>query len=406
MSSLPPPALVFVSHSHEDSEFSSSLVASLRARLGQQTQVWHDISGGLTGGESLWRTIISQISACDVFLLVMSPAALRSSAVRFELDMALVRRLQGKTQIIPVLYHHCDVPLELMILQYVSFLPPKSYDQAFEDLITAIDALPRPSLPSTAVLPLADRLGLIALGPPSASLGADPSAALPVHQRVIPTALVLSIAAAAAPRLVELPGDAVTIGRGEDNDLVLPDPAVSRHHLHLQRHSSRWHVHRLPEAAALYVNGRACDEADLVSGDQAVVGGAALRFDLPTPLAGDPSASAASAAPTVHTSMMPSQLIVDSADCHFVVPLRAPLMTIGRAPDSAIVIPSPAVSAHHAVLHRDAQAGYVIEDVGGLHGLYVNGQRVPRHTFHSGDTVTIAPDIPGHSVTLAYSALR
>lgn len=403
MSSPQPPSLVFVSHSHEDSDFSSSLVASLRARLGQQTQVWHDISGGLTGGESLWRTIISQISACDVFLLIMSPAALRSSAVRFELDMALVRRLQGKTQIIPVLYHHCDVPLELMILQYVSFLPPKSYDQAFEDLITAIDALPRPSSPSTAVLPLADRLGLIPLGPPSSNPGADPPAAPPAHQLVMPTALVLSIAATAAPRLVELPGDSVTVGRGENNDLVLPDPAVSRHHLHLQRHGSRWRVHRLPEAAALYVNGRACDDADLVSGDQVVVGGTALRFDLPTPLADDPFASSA---PTVHTSMMPSQLIVDSADCHFVVPLRAPLMTIGRASDSAIVIPSPAVSAHHAVLRQDAQAGYVIEDAGGRHGLYLNRQRISRHTFRSGDIVTIAPDIPGHSVTLAYSALR
>jgi pSer/pThr/pTyr-binding forkhead associated (FHA) protein len=406
MSSLPSPSLIFVSHSHEDSDFSSDLVASLRARLGQQTQVWHDISGGLTGGESLWRTIISQISACDVFLLVMSPAALRSSAVRFELDMALVRRLQGKTQIIPVLYHHCDVPLELMILQYVSFLPPKSHDQAFADLITAIDALPRSSSPSTAVLPLEDRLGLIALGPPSSNPGADPPTAPLAQQHVMPTALVLSIAAAAPPRLVELPGDSVTVGRGENNDLVLPDPAVSRHHLHLQRHGSRWRVHRLPEAAALYVNGRARDDAELVSGDQVVAGGTALRFDLPTPLAGDPSASAASAAPTVHTSMMPSQLIVDSADCHFVVPLRASLMTIGRAPDSAIVIPSPAVSVHHALLRQDAQAGYVIEDAGGRHGLYLNGQRVPRHTFRSGDAVLIAPDIPGHSVTLAYSALR
>lgn len=124
MSSPQHPSLVFVSHSHEDNDFTTRLVASLRARLGQQTQVWHDISGGLTGGESLWRTIISQISACDVFLLIMSPAALRSSAVRFELDMARVRRLQGKAQILPVLYHDCDVPLDLMILRYV---PPESY---------------------------------------------------------------------------------------------------------------------------------------------------------------------------------------------------------------------------------------------------------------------------------------
>ena len=57
------------------------------------------------------------------------------------------------------------------------------------------------------------------------------------------------------------------------------------------------------------------------------------------------------------------------------IPLGAPVITIGRAPDNNVVLNHPQVSGHHARLEQ-VQNGYRILDLNSTNHVYVNAQRV------------------------------
>lgn len=250
-------------------------------------------------------------------------------------------------------------------------------------------------LPFTRLTGTVHRAGVV-------SPAAVPPRVLP---NVVPTLLILPIAHVEAAQLLTLQDSTVTMGRGADNDLVLSDPAVSRHHLQLDWGPEGWRVVRHPEAGPLFVNGQQCTTSTLRSGDQVVVGGTVLRFELPSTSA-TATVPNAEVGPTIHTSQIPSQLVVDAPEFHFVAPLRDKRITLGRAPESGLVIPSPVVSAIHATLHREANGVYRIEDAGGRNGLSLHGQRIHARKLQSGDRLLIGADVPGRAVSLTYSALR
>ncbi|RME73114.1 MAG: FHA domain-containing protein [Chloroflexi bacterium] len=50
-------------------------------------------------------------------------------------------------------------------------------------------------------------------------------------------------------RQISLAGPVVTIGRGPDNDIILGDPAVSRHHAQLRWRDGRYYLHLLTASA-------------------------------------------------------------------------------------------------------------------------------------------------------------
>jgi len=75
-----------------------------------------------------------------------------------------------------------------------------------------------------------------------------------------------------------LHGDALTLGRGTDNDLVLPDIALSRKHLRLMSTQSGWSFRDLGSGNGTRLNGRSCDEGELQDGDQLEVGNSVLEY--------------------------------------------------------------------------------------------------------------------------------
>ncbi len=75
-----------------------------------------------------------------------------------------------------------------------------------------------------------------------------------------------------------LHGDDLTLGRGTDNDLVLPDIAVSRKHLRLISTATGWHFRDLGSGNGTRLNGRVSDEGDLEDGDQIEVGNSVLEY--------------------------------------------------------------------------------------------------------------------------------
>src|SRR5215469_17655249 len=80
------PLRVFISYSRKDTEFVDALQSLLTVH---GIEVWLDRSR-LEGGQ-LWKDMLEEaITACDVFLLVSSPASLTSHWVRQELRYALL----------------------------------------------------------------------------------------------------------------------------------------------------------------------------------------------------------------------------------------------------------------------------------------------------------------------------
>lgn len=81
------------------------------------------------------------------------------------------------------------------------------------------------------------------------------------------------------------PNESVTIGRGEQCDLQLDDPAVSRVHCRAIASDGRVTLTDVGSRWGTFVNGRQVSECDLQSGDRVTIGETVLRLELD----GDPT---------------------------------------------------------------------------------------------------------------------
>lgn len=144
MSSASDMPRIFVSHSHLDDDFGLQLVRDLRQTIGDDSAVWYDSSEGLHPGDPFFTKIAQEVLHRPVFLVIVSPDSMASRPVQDEVSLAWNQRISpaGKL-IIPVLYRSAIPFGFLQVLQYVSFLPPRSYADAFQELCKAIGMFPR-----------------------------------------------------------------------------------------------------------------------------------------------------------------------------------------------------------------------------------------------------------------------
>ena len=98
----------------------------------------------------------------------------------------------------------------------------------------------------------------------SAELSHRPARDLPLPMRLLPIDSGLPS--------VTLAGDAMSVGRSEDNDLVLRAADVSRHHARLEPDGTRWRVVDLGSTNGTWVNGVRLTSVMLSSGDEVAFG--------------------------------------------------------------------------------------------------------------------------------------
>jgi len=83
------------------------------------------------------------------------------------------------------------------------------------------------------------------------------------------------------------------------------------------------------------------------------------------------------------------------------LPIREPVVTVGRLPDNTVQLDNPAVSSYHAKIYWDRDH-YAVEDNNSLNGTYVNQRRVSRHNLKDGDSILIGK----HTIVFASTGLE
>lgn len=130
---------IYVGATHQDAAFAERLVRDLRRVLGASDAVRYDVQGSKKGGDAAWQRVMDDLSACPVFIVVLSPDAVASKWVNDQVDVAWQQQnsRQGKF-ILPVMYRSCPVREDLDMRQVVSFVPATSYEDAFATLLHAL----------------------------------------------------------------------------------------------------------------------------------------------------------------------------------------------------------------------------------------------------------------------------
>jgi hypothetical protein len=87
---------------------------------------------------------------------------------------------------------------------------------------------------------------------------------------------------AEAGRLITVPASGMRVGRGDKNDLVIEDSAMSRHHCRFSFRDGHLCLTDLGSANRCLVNGQGVDEATLQMGDVVTVGDTEFRVECDT----------------------------------------------------------------------------------------------------------------------------
>lgn len=83
---------------------------------------------------------------------------------------------------------------------------------------------------------------------------------------------------AGSKHVIPLESTMLTVGRGLNNDIILEDTRVSRHHAQIRYRSRRFWVADVGSTNGTFVNGEAVEERSLNDGDTISLGGLELVF--------------------------------------------------------------------------------------------------------------------------------
>ncbi len=172
---------------------------------------------------------------------------------------------------------------------------------------------------------------------------------------------------------VVLTAPKITIGRALENDIEIPISTVSRLHAVLTRGPQGYIIANQNSINGLIYKGSKVEEHLLKDGDIIRIGDE--MGNLATLAYSDPA----------NPVNLESRI--------FQIGKENKVITMGRAGDNTLVLNYPAVSAHHAVIRRDATGGEAtLEDLESTNGTFVKGQRVSPGTpvkIRPGETLQI-----------------
>jgi ABC-type multidrug transport system ATPase subunit/pSer/pThr/pTyr-binding forkhead associated (FHA) protein len=172
------------------------------------------------------------------------------------------------------------------------------------------------------------------------------------------------------PKIITLTVERLRIGRQEDNDIVLNNIFVSRHHAELEKRGHDYFIIPSPNVSnPLLLDGQPVMLATrLDHGARIRVGGSAS------------------------SEMVVLDYISPADEGRQVIKFTENTdVTIGRDPGNTIVLPAPAVSRFHAEVEKVGQR-YRLRDLRSSNGTFVNGKAVVGESWvYVGDEIQVGP---------------
>ncbi|HEU5304187.1 MAG TPA: FHA domain-containing protein [Gemmatimonadales bacterium] len=228
----------------------------------------------------------------------------------------------------------------------------------------------------------------------------------------------------------------LSFGRDAGSDVVVSGSEVSRHHAEIRSDPDGYVLVDL-SVNGTYVNGQRTGKSHLLSrADVIRIGNDEFRFyaeaapapaspvpDIPAePMAAEPSSASERAAyrlsdtlhgipvsapppstPTSPETAPLASLLVRSGDlkgCR--LPIKVPVVNIGRGDYNDVVLADPSVSTMHAKLQRREEV-WVLSDLNSTNGTFVEGERLrgeaplsPGTTVRFGDVTTLFEPLDDH----------
>jgi ABC transport system ATP-binding/permease protein len=231
-------------------------------------------------------------------------------------------------------------------------------------------------------------------------------------------------------RVIDLQESELMIGRIEPAGLVISDSEVSRRHARLLFRQEKYFLEDLGSINGTFLNGqRISGECPLTNGDEILIGSKVILVfqqliqqpdssresletkmqgvQMPSPdatmfdVGGDLSSLLSSA-----VSAAPPQLLVTVAGNESVThPLSNDRITLGRADDNDIVVPSMIVSRYHAALELTPSGYEIVIIPGATNTLTCQGRPVVgRQLLADGDVLRIDSEQPGMMVSMTYES--
>ena len=187
----------------------------------------------------------------------------------------------------------------------------------------------------------------------------------------VPPTLMVTIAGQET-RNYTLTKDRISLGRAEDNDIVVPSQIMSRHHASLERTANGYEIQIAPGVVnKLTVQGTP------ISGRQALSHADVLRIDSELP-----------GMMVSMTYLSPSQATTKINAVQFGDKEK---LTFGRDPNNDVVLDNPRVSRFHTQVTRVGRR-YYVTDLRSANGTFVNDQRVQGNIWlNPQDTIRIGP---------------
>lgn len=123
----------FISYSHNDRKLAFQIGESLRAG---GIDAWVD-EWEILPGDSLIQKIFSEgLAGADVFIIIVSQNSVESNWVKQELDVALIKRIEGAARLIPLRVDDVEMPEPLLPLMWLDMRG--DFNVKIHELIMAI----------------------------------------------------------------------------------------------------------------------------------------------------------------------------------------------------------------------------------------------------------------------------
>jgi pSer/pThr/pTyr-binding forkhead associated (FHA) protein/tetratricopeptide (TPR) repeat protein len=181
---------------------------------------------------------------------------------------------------------------------------------------------------------------------------------------------------------ISLEKDVTTLGRLEDNDVVLRDGSISRHHAQIERHGGQFIIKDLGSQNGIWVGGSRVTQVDLKPGAQLVIGVFTAAFD--------PGVGGYAAASPPLAYAAAKLFVLDGPLVQREFSLHHPETHLGRSSTCEIPIDHEAVSKNHAkIAFQNNQ--FILNDTGSRNGVFVNGLRIDSHVLQHRDEIEIGP---------------